>query len=433
MTVTVSLIVLALSVGALMAAIAVVRQCGQRYGWAAEVQRKAVHVAIGLYALALPVLFDREWPVVALIIIALALMLLLRLPASRTTGLGATIHSVERRSAGDIWLALAIGFVFLRSDGIYILYGLPIAVIALSDAAAALTGSAYGRTRFTVEEGVKSWEGIVAFFAVTLIVAMVMLLLLTDVARPNVVMLAFAIAGFSALVEAVSWRGLDNLFVPVCIHFFLSGYLHAAPFAVAVLAGAFVSFVVIGALLAPRLSLSAHASRAMLIALFFFLGVGGLYGAVLPLMLIAAHLVARARHPCHSPHGDLDFVATLCGVGLIWLFVGETVGPQALNLYNLSLAGMALGYAIIALAYHRGLAMVMSAAVTGFYLVLITIGPAAPRWVQGLPGLAVLSLLLVATVLAIGRHRFDRWRAPRLAAVASIVPMAAYLYQTVMP
>ena len=172
MSIALDLALLAGSVALLMGVIAAVRYAGERFGWHAEVSRKTIHVAIGLYAMAQPLLFDTRLPVVVLLLIALALMGWLRMPQVRTSGLGKAIHAVERRSLGDIWLALAIGFVFLQSEGEYIFYALPLAIITLSDTAAALTGSAYGRSRFAVEDGVKSWEGVVAFFMVSVIVAM---------------------------------------------------------------------------------------------------------------------------------------------------------------------------------------------------------------------------------------------------------------------
>jgi dolichol kinase len=429
----VSLAILAASVAGLLAVVALVRHFGGRLRWGGEVQRKFVHIAIGLYALLLPLLFDTVWPVVTLILIALAVMLMLRRPHSRAFGLGSAIHSVDRKSAGDIWLALAIGFIFLRSGHSYILYALPIAVIALSDAAAALTGTSYGRRRFTTEDGVKSWEGVIAFFAVTWILAMVMLLLLSDVPRLSVVMLALIVAGFGATVEAVSWRGLDNLFVPICIHFFLAVYMHADPQTLALLAAIFFAGMVAVALLSRRLGLSAHASRAFTIAIFFFLGVAGVFGTLLPLMVMAMHVVARRRCPCRSGHADLDFVATLCSVGLIWHFVGESIGPNAINLYNLTLAGMLLGYAVMALRCDRRWAPLALAVVLGLYLALVEFSPEAARWVAWLPWIVVGSLGLVMLALLARLGWLDRWRAPRLAAIASVVPMSAYLSQTMVP
>jgi dolichol kinase len=420
------LALLAGSVALLMGVIAAVRYAGERFGWHAEVSRKTIHVAIGLYAMALPLLFDTRLPVVLLLLIALALMGWLRLPQVRTSGLGKAIHAVERRSLGDIWLALAIGFVFLQSEGEYIFYALPLAIITLSDSAAALTGSAYGRSRFAVEDGVKSWEGVVAFFMVSVIVAMAMLLLLTDAPRLNVVVLAFAIAAFGAIVEAVSWRGLDNLFVPICLQFFIKGYLFAEPMALALIALQFGVAVIAVAVIARRLALSVHASRAFVIAIFLFLGAGGPYGAVVPMFAIAAHLVAR-RRPCASPHRDLDFIATLCGAGLIWFFVGETIGPSALSFYNLGMAGMTLGLLVVATGGQVAAGAVLTIAVGAGYIALLSLAPGHALHSPYLPWVAAASLLLV-TALALTRTPwFDRWRAPRLGAVANLVPFAAYL------
>jgi dolichol kinase len=425
MTIAVSLAILAASIAALMAGIWLVRHFGQRLGWPPEVQRKCVHVAIGLYALTLPLLFHEKWPVVVLIVAALALMLFLRTPPMRTAGMGAAIHSVERRSAGDIWLALAIGFVFLRAGNSYILYALPIAVIALSDAAAALTGTAYGKRRFAIEDGVKSYEGMVAFFAVTWILSMVMLLLLSDVPRINVVVLGLAIAGFGATVEAASWRGLDNLFVPICVQFFLAGYLNATPEALGIIALVFAIAVLAVALLTPLLGLSVHASRAFVIAIFLFLGAGGVHGAVLPVLVMAAHLLARTRRPCCSEHGDLDFIAALCATGLIWYFVGSTVGPNAINFYNLAVGGMLLGYLII--VFGRWWAVPAAVLVFALYVWLVAMSPDYSRWASGLGWLGIGSLGLVLVALAVRPAWFDRWRGPRVAMLAGAVPMAAYL------
>ncbi len=427
-----ALLILAGSVAALVGFIAIVRRLGQRLGWSGEVMRKGVHVAVGLYALTLPFLFEARWPVVLLILVAIALMLWFRRPASRATGLGAAIHSVERRSWGDVLLALAIGFVFLRAGDAYILYALPIAIVALSDAAAALTGSSYGRRRFAIEDGVKSWEGVIAFFAVTWILAMVMLLLITDVPRINVVVLSLAIALFGATVEAVSWRGLDNLFVPICVQLFLMGYLRAPPETLAILAAAFFSAILLIVLLAPRMGLSAHASRAFVVAIFSFLGVSGPYGTVLPALIMLAHLAARKARPCRSGHADLDFIAMLGGAALVWLFVGETIGPTAINLYNMSLAGVLLAYVLMALALDKRFVIAGYVGVLSAYILLVSVGPRGARWAIGLPETAAVSLAIVMVAILARTGWFDRWRAPRIAAVASVVPMTAYLAQTVI-
>lgn len=202
------------SVAILLGLMAVVKRLASARDISAEVQRKLVHIGTGLYALTLPWLFTDDWPVFMLVGLTLVVMLILRMPAFAEGGIGETLHGVERQSYGDILLALAVGTVFLLADGRAILYILPIATLTLADAAAALTGSRYGRKFFTVEDGQKSIEGSTAFFVITLVISMVCLLLLTDVSRPSVILLAAMVAAFGTLVEADSWRGFDNFFLP---------------------------------------------------------------------------------------------------------------------------------------------------------------------------------------------------------------------------
>ncbi|MDF2983933.1 MAG: cytidylyltransferase family protein, partial [Devosia sp.] len=200
-----------------------VRYFAGRYSIGPETQRKLVHVATGTAALFFPLLFSNALPVFLLIGAALLLMLALRSPM--LASVGGVLHEVKRESWGEIYLALAIAFTFFRGLGEPILYVLPLLVITLSDTASALVGTTYGKRRFAVEDGSKSLEGVAAFFVVTWLVALVTLLLLTDAPRLNVVVLSFLVAAFCALVEADSWRGLDNLFVPIGAHLLLQQYL----------------------------------------------------------------------------------------------------------------------------------------------------------------------------------------------------------------
>jgi dolichol kinase len=417
------------SVALLVAAMAAIRTVGQRRGWSAEVQRKCVHVLIGLFAMALPVLFAERWMVVALVLLALVAMILLRLSKGLLGRAGAAIHSVERRSFGDIWLAVTVGFLFLHSEGSYVLYGLPLAIVTLSDAAAALTGSAYGRRRFAAHEGVKSWEGVIAFAMVGWIAAMSMLLLFSEVPRGNVILLGFVIATFGAMVEAVSWRGLDNLFVPLVIHFFLFGYMDSDLAMLALLAAMVCAASSAAPFLARRLRLEPHVARAYVVALFVLLGVGELDGAIFPVAAMACYLAGRGVLRDPSPRPDLDFLGTLCGTALVWYFTGETAGRTAIHFYNAAMASFALGYAVLALA-AAGRSWAVPFATLAFFAALLALAEsglvytAAPPHGLALIGAASLALVTAATFFA--PRLFRVWRAPRLAALASVVPLAGY-------
>ena len=419
------------AVVALLGAIAAIRAAGQRWQWSAEIQRKGAHILVGLFALLLPLIFADPEPVAMLIVLAILAMLVIRARPNWIGGAGAAVHSVERRSLGDIWLAVAIGFLFLRSEGNYILYALPLAIVTLSDAAAALTGSAYGRRRFSTEAGAKTWEGVIAFLMVGWIVAMAMLLLFTDAPRGNVILLGFVIAAFGAMVEVVSWRGLDNLFVPLAVHFFLRGYLGAGPIDLAVVAALFAAFAIAAQALAPRLGLSRHAARAFAVGLFIFIGVGGLYGALAPLAAMIAYLLSRRHCPPRGANPDLDFLGTLCSAAAIWLFVGEMVGPIAIHYYALAMTGIALGYALFSdVARQRtwaGLLLVPLAWV--FYLAAGSAGMISAPLPDHAAVLAAVALAMLAAVVILRARWFERWCGPRLALTASAIPLTTYLYQ----
>ncbi|MFQ3253595.1 MAG: phytol kinase, partial [Loktanella salsilacus] len=71
------------SVAVLLGVMALVRRLAGVWQIGAEVQRKLVHIATGLYALTLPWLFPDRWPVYVLVAVTLVVMLVLRRPGSR--------------------------------------------------------------------------------------------------------------------------------------------------------------------------------------------------------------------------------------------------------------------------------------------------------------------------------------------------------------
>lgn len=433
MSIISGVLLILLSVGLLLSVIVAVAFAARYFHIAPEVKRKIVHVATGGYALTLPITFSDRWPAMLLIGVSIPVLLLLRSPMLARTDLGAVLHSVERRSYGEIYLALAVGFIFFRSAGQPILYILPILIVTLSDAAAALVGTEYGRRLFAVEGGTKSIEGVVAFFVVTWLVSMVLLLLLSDAPRENVVLLGLLIAAFGALVEAQSWQGLDNLFVPIAIHLALSHYIDSPLATLAVLAASFVLLMIGIVTFAPVLRLTNHAARGYAILVFLVLSVTAPHNAVLPVATVAIHIAARLRRPCSSPYPDLDLLATITGIGLFWLFVGEYFQRSAIDLFGLTFATAAVILAAIALGeVARWLVWpVAILASTALFAVAALNAPQSswhgPLW----PWAA--AALLGGAVAELARPRwFDRWRAPRVFLTAMPVPVLLFLAKGVL-
>ena len=346
MTLTGVLIAVA-SVAALFAMTYAVRVAGLHYGWPAEVQRKLVHVGVGIYAMLLPLVLDKG-AFILFAVLALAALLVLRSPWAGKRA-GASLHSVERRSWGDLLFLVAVTVLFVRAPGDPALYLLPIAVLTLSDAAAAVVGTEYGRRRFGAGDRLKSMEGTVAFFVVTWMVAMTILVAATDVPRVNTVLLATVVAAFAAQVEAESWKGLDNLFVPVGIHALLTFNDDTDPRLLAVLTCAFIALIVFAQKCSQWFGMTPHAGRSNAVCLFLAAGMTSPQHAILPVAAFMAHVASR-RDAANPDLDDLDFVAVVSLIGVFWLTVGGLTGRITSEFYTISFAGVFAGLAVLTLS-----------------------------------------------------------------------------------
>ncbi len=190
-----------------------------------ELMRKLVHVGMGLVALSLPWLFASAWSVVVLTSVFVMLLIGLRVLPTLRIHLGSPIHGVDRKSLGDIYFAVGVGGLFLFSSGDPLLFCIPILILTLADAAAAVTGLYYGRLRYVVVTGKKSVEGSLAFFFTAFLSTHTALLLFTEIGRAETLLSALALGLFLTLVEAVVDNGLDNLLIPLAALLLLKTYL----------------------------------------------------------------------------------------------------------------------------------------------------------------------------------------------------------------
>jgi hypothetical protein len=350
----------------------------------------------------------------------------LRLP--QAARLGAVLHDVKRPSFGEVYLALAIVIVFFHSHGQPVLYVLPLLVITLSDTASALIGTSYGRRRFTVEDGTKSWEGVTAFFVVTWLVAIMALLLLSDAPRLNVIILSFLIAAFCALVEADSWHGLDNLFVPVGAHLLLAQYLGSEPVALLVQAGVFLGFLALMLVLARSLDITDRAARGYAILIFLVLSSVQLHNVILPGLAIAAQLFARASRPCDSSRPDLDLLAVSAIAALGWLVLGEVSGKSVVSLFGLTFGAAAIAFVALAVNGWARLLLIPAVLVIGALVMWVVQAnlPYSRFYTPGWP-LLLLAFLLPAGWALWRPGWFDTRRSIKIFAPAVLVPLVLFI------
>ncbi|NBC11206.1 MAG: hypothetical protein GVY24_05640 [Planctomycetes bacterium] len=206
----------------------VLRLLGRHGRWHPELLRKVLHVAMGLTVLSFPWLFDQDWPVLLLSGLATVGLIVLRMAPALKSSVGSVINGVARKSLGEIYYPIAVGALWLLADGDTTLFAVPVLVLALGDATAALIGVRYGSMHYQTQDGHKSIEGSLAFFVVTFLSVHIPVLLVGQTGRTESLLLAVIVGLLVMLLESVAWRGLDNLLVPLGTFAFLKLYL-AAP------------------------------------------------------------------------------------------------------------------------------------------------------------------------------------------------------------
>jgi phytol kinase len=186
-----------------------------------ELKRKALHIGVGMTALAFPFFLDSTWKVVVALGTALAWLLAVRVVPILRRHFGSVLHGVRRRSLGEVYFALSIAVLLLLTQGSPVFFVIPVLILTLADASAAIAGKLYPVGRLSGFARGKTVIGCSAFFAVAILVSFASLTFLTDLSLRDAILLATVLAGTTCLVEAVSRRGIDNLAIPAVAYLIL--------------------------------------------------------------------------------------------------------------------------------------------------------------------------------------------------------------------
>lgn len=355
----------------LLTALLATRWVGVRWSMHAETQRKTIHLGLGLYALTFPIIFTETWEVIALCSLAAMIMLGVRVVPGLSGNLGSALHGVNRESFGELLFPVSIALLFFLSKGEVVLYVLPLLILVLCDAFAAVVGVAYGRISFVIEKGKKSIEGSVMFFLTAWILAMIALLLLTDIPRTQVIYSAVIIAGLGTLLEGISWKGLDNLLIPFGL-FLLTQWLLKSTLSESVtVIAVFLGILFLSAWLSARASQHTHAVITVITAAFFCWMVSGWRTVLAPALVFAGYLILRFRDEYESDDdSELPVVFCIISAALVWYVLSIAFEIGTYSAFNLSF---------------------------GLHLVaLMTIQPRRPTWIRWTG--AVLAGWLVANI-----------------------------------
>lgn len=319
----VGIVAVIVALGLLMGA---VRVAQSRLRLGPELSRKLVHVGMGLVALGFPWIFDRAWPVVTMAAVSAAGLLAVKIVKPLRATIGSVLLGVQRDSLGEIYFPIAVATLYTLSLGRWELYFIPMLILTLADALAALIGVRYGTLNYTTLDGQKSAEGSFAFFTAAMLSTLVPLLLGTQTGRAETLLISLILGLLAMLIEAVAWRGLDNLLIPLGAFAFLRLYLPMTVGSLVMRLALTVALLIFA--LSWRRRSTLDDSSLIAAALFAYAAVllGGLAWVVAPLALF---LLQAIVWPMRSDESNHDIFVLLCvtGTGLLWLFI-SVVAPK---------------------------------------------------------------------------------------------------------
>ena len=327
------------------------RGAQKRFRLHPELTRKLFHIGGGLGGLALPWVFSGVWPVVILsVIIAASLFLLQRTHALKARA-GGVLGGVGRVSLGEVYFPLSVCIIYLLARRDLVLYSVPILILTFADAVAALIGVRYGQSRYETTDGAKSIEGSVAFFVAAFFSVHVPILLCSRTGRPESLLIALNLGLLIMILEAISWAGLDNLFVPIVSFLILKVFFGLS-------VGDLLWRLVVTGLLALLLtiggrhsSLNAGARLGAIMIGYVIWAAGDWRWVLMPVILFACYrrLSPPTRWDDVRVH-NFQVVLMICSAGLVWLFLAQTLEkPQLLFPFTI---GFAVHLAIIGIVRH---------------------------------------------------------------------------------
>lgn len=330
---------IAMVLGGLSALVLVVKQMQAR-GWlGAEGARKAVHIGMGMICLTFPWVFHDGRSVLFLAALAVLALGALRVVPALMWRFGGVLHDVQRVSLGEIYFPLGVAVVFNLAAGNALKFVVPVALLTFADAAGALVGKRVGRHRYETLEGQKSFEGSAAVGVTGFLCVLVPMLAFGHDPLPSVLS-ALVIGLFASILEAISWRGLDNIFLPLAAFAQLSIYLGltltelSARFAVLIAITLAAWFWRRGRIVDDCARLGGA------LAMYFFWAVGGWQWLVAPVVLLVSYVWLMPRVPGGPPKHNLVSVICVGSAGLVWAVAqGFSPRPEWLWCFTLGIAG----------------------------------------------------------------------------------------------
>lgn len=177
-----------------------------------ELSRKFVHLGTGLLTLLFPIMLTSHW-FVLMLCSSFALLLIFSLKFN----LLPSINAIERESVGSIAYPVSVYVCFIAFDYAhqnYLFFYLPILILAICDPLAALTGKKWPKGRYKIGRDNKTLMGSSLFFLMALLLSYA-LFVQFNTNSLHLLIYSLLIALVTAVAEAVSGKGYDNITIPV--------------------------------------------------------------------------------------------------------------------------------------------------------------------------------------------------------------------------
>ncbi len=181
-----------------------------------EITRKFAHFSSVLATVPFPYIFPSHWYVMVLALLFAAVLFFTQNGKQLKS-----IHDIKRKSIGSYLLPLSIYITFLISSLTEnkFIYILPMLILAICDPMAAILGinikNYNGRIKVFGRKLNKTWLGTGSFLVTSFVISIIALYFHRGVFDLKTFWLASLVSLISTFAELISWRGSDNLSIPL--------------------------------------------------------------------------------------------------------------------------------------------------------------------------------------------------------------------------
>ncbi|MBN2415604.1 DUF92 domain-containing protein [bacterium] len=257
--------------------IAIAEKTRKQLGWPPEVNRKLVHILTGVLIFFSPFFFTSATPLVWMALLFTALN-----GIGIRKGLLQSIHGTGRISYGTMLYPLAfLLLVLVCWDGYKAVLTVSMMILALGDAAAAITGESLRNPHgYRLSSDPKTAEGSAVMFLTSFLVVFLLLPVMDhldgmDISASRAALIALPAALFATVLEASSSRGFDNITAPAGSAFIIWFMLtHGSSASLQLLIGTFLAVATALISVRARFLTPGGAAAACILGIVIF-GLGG--------------------------------------------------------------------------------------------------------------------------------------------------------------